>query len=252
MSGHSKWATIKRKKGATDAARGRAWTKLIREVVTAARIGGGDQNSNPRLRKAVIDCRAQQMPADNIKRAIQRGTGELEGASYDEVLYEGTGPSGTLFLVEGMTDNRNRTVAELRKIFERHNGVLGGSGAAGWAFDRLGVITLEKAAATEDQLMEAAVEAGAEDYRDEGETWGVYTPPNDLDRVTSALEAKKLVIQSSKLAFIPKNKKPMSGRDAEVCLNLVEALDEHDDVQNVFADFDLSEEELARIAAGAG
>src|SRR6185503_8902699 len=203
MSGHSKWATIKRKKGATDAARGRAWTKLIREVVTAARVGGGDINGNPRLRKAVADCRGMQMPADNIKRAIQRGTGEIEGAAYEEVLYEGTGPSGTLFLVEGMTDNRNRTVAELRKIFERANGQLGSSGTAGWAFDRMGVITLEKAAATEDQLMDAAVKAGADDYRDEGETWGVYTPANDLDRVTTALEGKKLVIQSSKLAYIP-------------------------------------------------
>ena len=249
MSGHSKWATIKRKKGATDAARGRAWTKLIREVVTAARIGGGDPNSNPRLRKAVNDCRGQQMPADNIKRAIQRGTGELEGAAYEEVLYEGTGPTGTLYMVEGMTDNRNRTVAELRKIFEKHNGVLGSSGAAGWAFDRFGVITIEKAAATEDQLMEAAVEAGADDYRDEGDTWGVYTPPNDLDRVTTALEGKKIAIVSSKLAYVPKNKKSVSGRDAEVCLNLVEALDEHDDVQNVYGDFDLSEEELQRIAA---
>ena len=249
MSGHSKWATIKRKKGATDAARSRVWTKLIREVVTAARIGGGDINGNPRLRKAVIDCRAQHMPADNIKRAVQRGTGEIEGASYDEVLYEGTGPTGTLYLVEGMTDNRNRTVAELRKIFEKHNGQLGSSGAAGWAFDRFGVITLEKATVTEDQLMEAAVEAGADDYRDEGEVWAVYTPPADLDRVTTALEGKKLVIQSSKLAYVPKNKKTVSGRDAEVCLNLVEALDEHDDVQNVYGDFDLSEDELARIAA---
>jgi YebC/PmpR family DNA-binding regulatory protein len=250
MSGHSKWATIKRKKGATDQARGRIWTKLIREVVTAARIGGGDPGGNPRLRKAIDDCRAQQMPADNIKRAVQRGTGELEGASYDEVLYEGTGPTGTLYLVEGMTDNRNRTVAELRKIFERHNGVLGSSGAAGWAFDRYGVITIDKSVVSEDQLMEAAVEAGADDYRDEGEHWGVYTPPNDLDRVTAALQAKKIPIVSSKAAFVPKNKKPVSGRDAEVCLNLVEALDEHDDVQNVYADFDLSEDELARIAAG--
>jgi YebC/PmpR family DNA-binding regulatory protein len=248
MSGHSKWATIKRKKGATDAARGRAWTKLIREVVTAARMGGGDINANPRLRKAVQDCRGQQMPADNIKRAIQRGTGEIEGAAYEEVLYEGTGPCGTLYLVEGMTDNRNRSAAELRKIFEKHNGQMGGAGAAGWAFDRFGVITLEKSAVTEDVLMDAAVEAGADDYRDEGDIWAVYTPPHDLDRVTQALEAKKLPIQSSKAAFVPKNKKPVSGRDAEVCLNLVEALDEHDDVQNVFGDFDLSEEELARIA----
>jgi YebC/PmpR family DNA-binding regulatory protein len=250
MSGHSKWATIKRKKGATDAARGRAWTKLIREVVTAARMGGGDLNSNPRLRKAVGDCRAQQMPADNIKRAIQRGTGEIEGAAYEEVLYEGTGPCGTLYLVEGMTDNRNRSAAELRKIFEKHNGQMGGAGAAGWAFDRFGVITLEKSAVSEDVLMDAAVEAGADDYRDEGDIWAVYTPPHDLDRVTQALEAKKIPIQSSKAAFVPKNKKPVSGRDAEVCLNLVEALDEHDDVQNVYGDFDLSDEELNRIAAG--
>jgi len=248
MSGHSKWATIKRKKGALDAARGRVWTKLIREIVTAARIGGGDIDGNPRLRKAVADARGQQMPADNIKRAIQRGTGELEGASYEEVLYEGTGPQGTLFLVEGMTDNRNRAAAELRKIFERHNGQMGGSGTAGWAFDRQGVITLEKSKVTEDQLMEAAVEAGADDYRDEGEIWTVYTPAADLDRVSSALEGAKLTLQSSKVAYVPKNKKVVAGREAEVCLNLVDALDEHEDVQNVFSDFDISEEELTRIA----
>jgi YebC/PmpR family DNA-binding regulatory protein len=249
MSGHSKWATIKRKKGATDAARVRIWTKLTREIVTAARMGGGDPDANPRLRKAVADCRAQQMPTDNIKRAIQRGTGEIEGARYDDVLYEGTGPGGTLYLVEGTTDNRNRTAAELRKIFEKHNGQMGGAGAAGWAFDRLGVITLEKSAVTEEVLMEAAVEAGADDYRDEGEIWAVYTPPNELDRVTLALEASKLPIQSSKAAFIPKTKKTVAGRDAEVCMNLVDSLDEHDDVQNVFGDFDLSEEDLTRLAS---
>jgi YebC/PmpR family DNA-binding regulatory protein len=251
MSGHSKWATIKRKKGALDAARGRVWTKLIREIVTAARIGGGDADGNPRLRKAINDARAQQMPADNIKRAIQRGTGELEGAAYEEVLYEGTGPQGTLFLVEGMTDNRNRSAAELRKIFEKHNGQMGGSGTAGWAFDRQGVITLDKSAVSEDQLMEAAVEAGADDYRDEGDVWTVYTPTSELDRVTAALEGAKLPLQSSKIAYVPKNKKVVAGREAEVCLNLVDALDEHDDVQNVFTDFDISEEELQRIAAEA-
>jgi YebC/PmpR family DNA-binding regulatory protein len=248
MSGHSKWATIKRKKGATDAARGKVFTKLIREVVTAARIGGGDVDSNPRLRKAVADCRAQQMPADNIKRAIQRGTGEIEGAAYEDVLYEGTGPSGTLFLVEGTTDNRNRSAAELRKIFEKHSGAMGGSGTAQWAFDRLGTITLEKSVVSEDQLMEVAVGAGAEDYRDEGEAWVVYTPPNDLERITAALEAAKLPVQSSKVGFVPKNKKTVSGREAEVCLNLVDSLDEHDDVQNVYADFDISDEEMSRIA----
>ncbi|HEY2406580.1 MAG TPA: YebC/PmpR family DNA-binding transcriptional regulator [Polyangiaceae bacterium] len=250
MSGHSKWATIKRKKGATDAARGKVFTRLIREVVTAARIGGGEVDANPRLRKAVADCRAQQMPADNIKRAIQRGTGEIEGAAYEDVLYEGTGPSGSLFLVEGTTDNRNRSAAELRKIFEKHSGAMGGSGTAQWAFDRLGTITLEKSAVSEDQLMEVAVSAGAEDYRDEGDVWVVYTPPNDADRITAALEAAKLPVQSSKVAWVPKNRKTVSGREAEVCLNLVDSLDEHDDVANVYSDFDISDEEMTRIAGG--
>ena len=250
MSGHSKWATIKRKKGATDAARGKVFTKLIRELTTAARIAGGDPGGNPRLRKAIADAKAQQMPADTMKRAIQRGTGEIEGAAYEEILYEGTGPQGTLFLVEGMTDNRNRTVAELRKIFERHNGALGQSGTAGWAFDRLGTIVLDKSSVTEDQLMEAAVEAGADDYRDEGEIWVVYTPISDLDSVSEALEKAKLSIQESKLAYVPKTKKVLTGRDAEVAIDLVDTLDEHDDVQNVFADFDVPEEELAKIGAG--
>jgi len=249
MSGHSKWATIKRKKGATDAARGKIFTKLARELMTAARIGGGDPDGNSRLRKAIADAKAQQMPNENIKRAIQRGTGEIEGASFEEVLYEGTGPGGTLYLVEGMTDNRNRTAAEIRKIFEKHNGQMGGSGTAGWAFDRRGVITLEKSAVTEEQLMETAVGAGAEDYRDEGEIWTVYTSTSDLDRVTSALEAAKIPVQSSKFAYIPKTKKPVTGRDAEVCLNLVDALDDHDDVQSVHADFDISDEELQQLAA---
>jgi YebC/PmpR family DNA-binding regulatory protein len=249
MSGHSKWATIKRKKGATDAARGKVFTKLIREIVTAARMGGGDTNGNSRLRKAIADAKAQSMPNDTIKRAIQRGTGEIEGASYDEVLYEGTGPGGTLFLVEGMTDNRNRTAAELRKVFERHHGAMGGSGTAQWAFDRLGVITLDKSAVTEDQLMEAAVDAGAEDYRDEGDQWVVVTPVDQLDAVTSALEAAKLPVHESKFAYVPKNKKAVTGREAEVCLNLLEALDDQDDAQNVYSDFDISDEELARLSA---
>ncbi len=251
MSGHSKWATIKRKKGATDAARGKVFTKLTRELVTAARIGGADLTGNFRLRKAIADAKAAQMPSDNIKRAIQRGAGGADGVSYDDVLYEGTGPCGTLFLVEGMTDNRNRSAAELRKIFEKHNGQMGGSGTAGWAFDRLGVITLEKSAVTEDQLMEAALGAGADDYRDEGDLWTVYTPAADLDRVAVAFESAKLPMQSSKVSFVPKSKKSVAGRDAEVCLNLVDALDDHDDVQSVYADFDISDDDLARIEASS-
>ncbi|MBL9109099.1 MAG: YebC/PmpR family DNA-binding transcriptional regulator [Myxococcales bacterium] len=248
MSGHSKWATIKHKKGALDAKRGKLFTKLIKELTVAARMGGGDPSGNPRLRKAIADAKGQSMPNDTITRAVKRGTGEIEGAAYEEVLYEGTGPGGTLFLVEGMTDNRNRTVAELRKIFEKNNGVLGGAGAAAWAFDRKGVITLEKGAATEDKLMEVAVGAGADDYSDEGEEWHLTMATDVLHVVGEALEAGGIKAKSSSMAYLPKAKKPLAGRDAEVALNLVDALDDHDDVQNVFADFDVSEEELQKLS----
>ena len=246
MIGHSKWATIKHKKGALDAKRGKLFTKLIKEITVAARIGGGDMGGNARLRKAVADAKAQSMPGDTIQRAVKRGTGELEGVAYEEVTYEGTGPCGTLFLVEAMTDNRNRTVAEIRKMFEKHNGLLGSAGTAGWAFDRRGLITVGKEA-TEDQLMEVAVGAGAEDYQNAGDEWQLTTPPDALNTVVEALEKASVKPKSSALAYLPKVKKPLAGRDAEVALNLVEVLDDHDDVQNVYADFDISEEELLRI-----
>lgn len=246
MSGHSKWATIKHKKGALDAKRGKLFTKLIKEITVAARMGGGDPGGNPRLRKAISDAKGQAMPGDTIKRAVQRGTGELEGSSYEEIMYEGTGPSGTLFLVESMTDNRNRTVAEIRKIFEKHNGVLGAAGTAGWAFERKGIITLGKEV-TEDQLMEVGVGAGAEDYTDMGEEWQLTTPSDQMNTVVEALEKGGLKVKTSALASVPKNKKPLTGRDAQVAINLAEALDDHDDVQNVFADFDVSDEELAAL-----
>jgi YebC/PmpR family DNA-binding regulatory protein len=248
MSGHSKWATIKRKKGALDAKRGKLFTKLIKEITVSARLGGGDASGNPRLRKAVADAKGQAMPNDTIKRAIQRGTGELEGAQYEELLYEGTGPSGTLFVLEVMTDNRNRTVAEIRKLFEKNNGALGAAGSAQWAFERKGVISLAKDSATEDQLMEVAVGAGADDYADHGEEWQVLTSVGSLDPVVKALEEIKVAVKSSAPAYIPKNKKAVSGRDAEVCLQLADALDDHDDVQNVYADFDISDDEMSRIA----
>jgi YebC/PmpR family DNA-binding regulatory protein len=250
MSGHSKWATIKRKKGATDAARGKLFTKLIREVTIAARMGGGDPSANARLRKAIQDAKAKQMPADTIQRALKRGTGELEGATYDEVLYEGTGPGGTLFLVEATTDNRNRTAAEVRKIFDRNNGVLAGAGSAAWGFDKLGLIEVPRSV-TEDQLMETAVEAGAEDYEDAGETWSVRVSVENFAAVLAALEGASIEPASSRIGYVPKNKKEIQGRDAEVCLNLVDALDEHDDVANVYSDFDVSEEEMARLGDGA-
>ena len=247
MSGHSKWATIKHKKGALDAKRGKLFTKLIKEITVAARMGGGVLENNPRLRKAIADAKAQSMPGDTIKNAIKRGTGEIEGVAYEDVLYEGTGPGGTLLLVEGQTDNRNRTVAEIRKIFEKHNATLGGAGTAAWAFDRKGLVTLDKGAATEDQLMEVAVGAGAEDYTDDGETWTVTTPPDGMNAVLDALEKAGVAVKASQLAFVPKNRKTVGGRDAEVLLNLVSAVDDHDDVANVYADFDVSDEDIARL-----
>lgn len=248
MSGHSKWATIKHKKGALDAKRGKLFTKLIKEITVASRLGGGDISGNPRLRKAITDAKGQSMPNETIQRAMKRGTGELEGAAYEEVVYEGTGPTGTLFLVEALTDNRNRTVAEIRKVFEKNNGLLGSAGTAGWAFDRKGIITVARTSATEDQLMDIAVGAGAEDYTAEGDDWEITTPADALSAVGDALEKAKIPVKESNLEFIPKTKKPIAGRDAEVALNLVEALDDHDDVQHVFADFDVSDDEIARLS----
>jgi YebC/PmpR family DNA-binding regulatory protein len=247
MSGHSKWATIKRKKGATDAKRGRIWTKIIREIQVAARMGGGDVNANPRLRKAVALAKANAMNADNITKAIKRGTGELEGQSYEEALYEGTGSGGTLFIVETLSDNKNRTVAELRKIFEKAAGTLGTSGTAGWAFDKRGLITIARAAADEDKLMDLAVGAGADDYTDQGDTWLITTAPDQLDAVAKALEAASITPTEQKLGFVPKTKKEVVGRDAEMCVRLVDTLEDHDDVQNVYADFDISDEEAAKL-----
>lgn len=246
MSGHSKWATIKRKKGAADAARGKLFTKLIRELTIAARMGGGDPQGNPRLRKAIAEAKSSQMPADTIQRAIKRGTGEIEGATYEEVLYEGAGPGGTLYLIEGTTDNRNRTAAELRKIFDKNNGTLAGGGSAAWAFDRMGLLEVSKSV-TEDQLMDTAVEAGADDYVDEDEHWLVHCSVDRFQDVSSALEQAGITPLSSRLAYVPKTKKEVRGRDAEVCLNLVDALDEHDDVANVYADFDVPDDEMERI-----
>jgi len=247
MSGHSKWATIKHKKGALDAKRGKLFTKLIKELTVASRMGGGDPAGNPRLRKAIADAKGQSMPNETIHRAVKRGAGELEGVSYEEIVYEGTGPAGTLFLVESLTDNRNRTVAEIRKIFEKNNGLLGSAGTAGWAFDRKGLITLPKET-TEDRLMEVAVAAGAEDYQDTGEEWLLTTPPEALGSIVDVLEKAGIKPKSSSLGYIPKIKKPVAGRDAQVALNMADALDDHDDVQNVYSNFDVDEKEVEALA----
>lgn len=247
MSGHSRWSTIKHKKAASDAKKGRVWTKLIKEVTISARMGGGDINANPRLRKAVDGCRGANMPAENIARAIKRGTGELEGVHYEELTYEGVGPAGVLVLVDVVTDNRNRTAAEVRKIFEKAGGQMGGAGAAAWGFDRKGVLTLDKKAATEEQLFDLALGAGAEDIADDGDEWRVSTPPEALDPVHKALEGAKLAVKSYQLQMVPKNTTQVAGAEAMQLLKLVDTLDDNDDVQNVWANFDVSEEDLAAL-----
>jgi len=247
MSGHSRWSTIKHKKAASDAKKGKTWTKLIKELSVAARMGGGEPGNNPRLRKAIDIARGENLPMDNIVKAIKRGTGELDGVTYDEITYEGTGPGGTLFLVDALTDNRNRTVAEIRKIFEKNGGVLGGANTAAWGFERKGHVRLGLTVATEEQLFEVALGAGAEDIAQDGEEWLVTTAPTEVDVVRTALEAAKIEVKSAALVMIPKNVTQIAGRDADLVTRLMDVLDDHDDVQDVWSNFDLSEEEAARL-----
>jgi YebC/PmpR family DNA-binding regulatory protein len=248
MSGHSKWSTIKHKKGAADAKRGKVFTKVIKEITIAARLGGGDPGGNPRLRRAIDLAKSHNMPQDNVTRAIKKGTGELEGVTYEELTYEGVGPAGTLFLLDVMTDNRNRTAPELRKIFDQHGGQLGASGSAAWAFDDKGVISVDKAQASEERIFEAAVGAGAEDVEDLGDSWLVRTQKSELESVREGLADGGMEVTSAELAKLPKTPKSVSGRDAELLVNLVEALEDHDDVQKVWSDFELSEEALAELS----
>ena len=248
MSGHSKWSTIKHKKGAADAKRGKIFTKVIKELTIAARMGGGDPGGNPRLRRALDLAKAVNMPGDNVTRAIKKGTGELEGVSYEELTYEGVGPAGTLILCDVVTDNRNRTAPELRKIFDRGNGQLGAAGSALWAFDEKALLSLEASAATEEQLFEVAVGAGAEDVVLEGEEWSITAPKELLDAISTALADAKIAVSSASLGKVPKTKKIVSGHDAEVLMGLLEALEDHDDVQKVYTDFDISDEDAAKLA----
>ncbi len=249
MSGHSKWATIKRKKGATDAARGRLFTRLIKEITIAARDGGGNPDNNPRLRLAIQTAKSNNMPADNIKRAVQRGTGELPGVTYEEVTYEGYGPAGVAILIDTVTDNANRTVSEVRHIFSRHGGNLGQSGSVGWMFQRKGTIGIprsgQKTPLTEDDIMAVILDAGAEDLQTESDMFTVTTDPQSFDAVKKALEDREIVLENSSLQMIPQNTVKVTGREAEQLLKLMEALEEHDDVQNVSSNFDIDEKELA-------
>ena len=248
MSGHNRWSSIKHKKGAADAKRGKIFTKIIKEITVAARMGGGDPSGNPRLRHAIDEAKAANMPGDNVTRAIKKGTGELEGVSYEEITYEGVGPSGTLFLIETLTDNRNRTNPELKKIFERHNGQLGTSGSAAWAFDGKGLIYVPKESAEEEQLFEIAVGAGADNVEDVGDRWMITTERTALEEVRQAVQGAGINGATGQLSKLPKNKKVVEGREAEVLMNLVEALEDHDDVQKVYSDFELSEAELQRLS----
>jgi len=241
MSGHSKWSTIKHKKGAADAKRGRLFTKLIREMTMAAKTGGGDPGANPRLRKAVDDAKAVNMPADNIKRAIQRGTGELPGVSYEEVTFEGYGPGGTAILIEALTDNKNRTLPEIRTIFSKHGGNLGESGSVKFLFQKMGYIAIEKDKASEDAVMEAAIEAGADDVSSEGEQHELQTSPERFAEVKETLEKKGLPLALAELSMIPTTEVRLDARKAEQTMKLMEALEDHDDVQHVWANFDFEE-----------
>ena len=245
MSGHSKWHTIKHKKGALDAKRGKIFTKLIKEITVAARTGGsGDVDSNARLRKAVNDAKGQNMPNDTIDRAIKRGTGELEGAQYDEVVYEGYGPSGVAVMVEAMTDNRNRTVAEIRHIFTKNGGNMGESGSVGWMFDKKGYIVVDKAAKSEEELFDIAIEAGAEDMQDDGDVFEILTAPENFETVNEAIKKAGIEPQAAEVSMIPQNYIKLEGQDAKQMLKLYDALEDNDDVQKVYANFDIDEGEM--------
>jgi YebC/PmpR family DNA-binding regulatory protein len=248
MSGHSKWSTIKRRKGAEDAKRGKVFTKVVKEITIAARNGGGDPDGNPRLRRAIDLARGVNMPADNITRAIKKGTGELEGVQYEELVYEGIGTDGALFLCEVVTDNRNRTIAEVRKIFDKNHGQIGSGGSAAWAFEQKGVIRIDKSAASEEDLFEAAVGGGAENMELVGDQWVVTTARTDLDSVRDAISTAGIAVGEASLAYIPNNPKIVEGADAAKLVRLFEALEDHDDIQNVFSDFELSEQALAEMA----
>lgn len=247
MSGHSKWATIKHKKAALDAKRGKTFTRIIKEITIAAR-SGGDPDANPRLRTAVLAAKNVSMPADNIKKAIMRGTGELEGGQIDEVMFEGYGPGGAAVLVKVATDNRNRTVSEIRHVFSKNGGNLGEVGSVAWMFERKSSIAVPRDKASEEQLMNIVLDAGADDLRDDGEQWTVISPPEAHEAVLEALQQAKIPTETAEIGMIPKNLLHLEGKNAGAMLRLSEALEEHDDVQNVYSNFDIDEKELEALA----
>jgi YebC/PmpR family DNA-binding regulatory protein len=247
MSGHSKWHSIKHKKAATDAKRGKAFTKAIKEITVSARTGGGDPEGNPRLRKAVADAKALNMPADNIKRAIMKGTGELEGTSIEEVTYEGYGPGGVAVMVEVLTDNRNRTVSEVRHVFSKYGGNLGENGCVAWMFTKRGYILVPAEDLDEEAAMNAAIEAGAEDFSVQEDQYEILTDPDSFERVLGELEGKGIQPTTAELSMVPQNYIKLEGKAAQQMVKLMDALDDQDDVQNVHANFDIEESELAGV-----
>jgi YebC/PmpR family DNA-binding regulatory protein len=248
MSGHSKWATIKHKKGALDAKRGKIFTRLIKEITIAAKNGGGDPDANPRLRTAIAAAKAENMPADNIKRAVQRGTGELPGATYEEFSLEGYGPGGVALLVDINTDNRNRTVSEIRHVFGKNGGNMAEAGAVSWMFHKKGDIVIPKSAAKEDDLMSIVLDAGAEDLRDDGENWEILSDTSAYEAVLEAVKKAGLTPASAEVAMIPQNYIKLDGSQAHQMIRLVEALEDNDDVQNVHSNFDIDQKVLEEVA----
>ncbi|CAK8717069.1 YebC/PmpR family DNA-binding transcriptional regulator [Candidatus Electrothrix aarhusensis] len=249
MSGHSKWSTIKRKKGAIDAKRGKIFTKLIKEITVAAKMGGGDPDGNPRLRSAINAAKTENMPKDNIDRAIKKGIGDLDGAIYEEILYEGYGPAGVAVLVETMTDNKNRTVADIRHYFAKSNGNLGESGCVAWMFDQRGVITVDAEGVDEDELMELAIEAGAEDVVEEEGSFRILTAPEDFNDVVEALEKAEVKMEEASISMVPQNTVEVTEeKPAKNLLNLLDNLEDHDDVQKVHANFDIPDEIIEALS----
>ncbi len=244
MSGHSKWHTIKHKKGAADAKRGKVFTRVIKELTVAARNGGGDPDSNPRLRTIIAEAKAVNMPADNIKRAIQRGTGELPGVTYDEVTYEGYGPGGAAWIVEVLTDNRNRTVGEIRHLLSKYAGNLGEANSVAWMFDKKGYIVVEKTKADEETLMAAVLDAGGDDLRDDGDNWEVLSSPDVFQQVLDAIKALGIEPGAAEIAMLPQNYVKLEGKTAHQMIKLIEVLEEHDDTKKVWSNADIEEKEI--------
>ncbi|MCF8721179.1 YebC/PmpR family DNA-binding transcriptional regulator [Nitrospina gracilis] len=251
MSGHSKWSTIKHKKGAADAKRGKIFTKLIKEITVAARLGGGDANANPRLRTAIAAAKEQNMPHDNINRAIKKGTGELEGANYEEITYEGYGPGGVAILIEVMTDNRNRTVGEIRALLGKNGGNMGENGCVSWIFEKKGLILVKSDAMDEDAMMELALEAGADDMQNTGDQYEITTSMENFETVHQSLKDKEVPIEFAEITAIPQNTVPVDEQNGRAVLKLMDLLEDHDDVQKAYSNFDIPEEVMAAIDESA-